>query len=57
MNTIDDAEYFITPIAKDFRKEGPCSRKDWDEQLERASEFKQMISPGTNDFAGCQENF
>ena len=43
MNTIDDAEYSITPIAKDFKKEGPCSRKDWNEQLERASEFKQMM--------------
>lgn len=39
-----EPSFLITPIAKDFKtSEGPCSRKDWEEQQARAKNFEQMM--------------
>ena len=36
--------FLITPIAKDYKTcEGPCSKKDWDEQVSRGANFVQMM--------------
>ena len=33
----------ITPCAKTKKKSGPCSKTDWEEQMVRASQFKQLM--------------
>jgi hypothetical protein len=35
--------FLITPIAKTYKKNGPCSKIDWEEQIRRGSEFQQMM--------------
>ena len=36
--------FLITPIAKDYKTgEGPCSKKDWEEQQSRGENFDQMM--------------
>ena len=35
--------FVITPIAKDYKTRGPCSKKDWDEQKSREENFNQMM--------------
>lgn len=37
---------FITPIAKGYKKNKPCSRKDWEEQEERARRGEQVMWDG-----------
>jgi hypothetical protein len=38
---------FITPIAKSYKpKNGPCSRRDWEEQIERKRYGLQMMWDG-----------
>ena len=36
-------EILITPISKTYKKSGPCSKTDWEEQLIRSSNFQQMM--------------
>ena len=38
-----DARLVITPISKSYKSQGPCARRDWDEQLVRTTEGKQMM--------------
>ena len=38
-----DCNILITPISKKYKSKGACSRKDWEEQMIRASKFEQMM--------------
>ena len=33
----------ITPIASIYKKSGPCSKRDWEDQLCRCHNFEQMM--------------
>ncbi len=35
--------FLITPWAKTYKKEGPCSKRDWEEQMERKTRHDQMM--------------
>jgi hypothetical protein len=38
---------FITPIAKEYKKTGePCSKRDWEEQIQRGKDNKQIMWDG-----------
>ena len=44
-------QILITPISKKYKTNGPCPKKDWEEQLLRCQNFEQMMwddSPTNN---------
>ena len=47
VQTVYPDNVFITPIAKTYKsKQGPCSKRDWEEQLERKRSGLQMMWDG-----------
>ena len=42
-DNILDCNLLITPISKKYKKWKPCSRKDWEDQMIRSANFKQMM--------------
>lgn len=40
---LDNIQLLLTPIASNYKKDGACSKKDWEEQLLRCENFEQMM--------------
>lgn len=38
-----DTQILITPWATNYNKQGPCSKRDWEEQMERGKNGHQMM--------------
>jgi hypothetical protein len=39
----ETSNLLITPIGKTYKSHGGCARRDWDEQMDRESDGKQMM--------------